>query len=640
MNSKVTALKARSASEDAQIESVNAGRVPLSSLKFGHDYPGADIHARRSDRDTGLKELAASIANDGVLQSLLVCQSPERDGTFYVIAGNRRLAALQLLETSPAGEGHEPVTPAYAVPVIIRDVTPGTALALSLAESVNQVPLHPIDRYEAFAAIAGTPAEIAARFGTSELVVKQALKLGGLAKCVRAAWRAGEISADQAKAFAAADTAEEQEVEFARVRDGRGFKFTNADEIRKAFVKSESEAKRLLASVGRDAYIAAGGRLSEDLFGGGADGIAHDLGKLKKLAAAKLDAEAERLKAEGWSFAESSGLRVNNMVAHGAVKAQPKYTPVEKDRLKAIDARTKAISKEMEIAETDETPAGNERFDALSAEEEKLAAESERITREATFRGFSDAQKKKTGVAVAIDGEGHLRLVGGLAKPKGEAKAVKKSSSGGSSSSYQEPDLGWQAKRAMNDACDRAASELLAKDLPTAAAALLAGIAVGQRDAPYDYEYDGGGLTHLKDFGGAFASFRKLKPDAMLKLFGQVGAASIRSGSARSSWNALVQVLDQNAYAEGLAKHFERKTFFKHCSAKRLLATIKDALGADEERRQKDKGKDALAAFCSGSVPAGWLPPELRTKHYVAPKAKDASPASAKPSAKKKAGKK
>jgi hypothetical protein len=88
-------------------------------------------------------------------------------------------------------------------------------------------------------------------------------------------------------------------------------------------------------------------------------------------------------------------------------------------------------------------------------------------------------------------------------------------------------------------------------------------------------------------------------------------------------------------------KHFERAAFFKDLSAKRLLASIEDALGDEQERKNKDKSKEALAAFCAASIPAGWLPPELRTKAYVQPQAKAAAkPAPAKPAAAKKAKRK
>ena len=71
----------------------------------------SDANVRRTvTPDTALRELAASIAAHGLLQSLVVRK--HRKGKYAVVAGGRRLAAQQLL----AGEGKIDASVPDAVP--------------------------------------------------------------------------------------------------------------------------------------------------------------------------------------------------------------------------------------------------------------------------------------------------------------------------------------------------------------------------------------------------------------------------------------------------------------------------------------------------------------------------------------------
>lgn len=124
--------------------------VPLSLLRSGSDAPGGAIHVRKTapskDEDAQTK---ASLLAEGVLQSVLACQLDPKDEFFYLAIGNRRLRLLNEL----CAEKKIPAD--YAVPALIMlDVTPAEARAMSLAENIERVPLHPVDRYEAFRGLA------------------------------------------------------------------------------------------------------------------------------------------------------------------------------------------------------------------------------------------------------------------------------------------------------------------------------------------------------------------------------------------------------------------------------------------------------------------------------------------------------
>ena len=123
-------------------------------------------------------QLKASIAAHGLLENLLVRpQPPKADGEirYEVIAGGRRLAALQALADEGAIAPDRPV-PCHVV------TNQDNAAELSLVENTVRTAMHPADQVEAFARIArdgGTVAEIAARFGVSERTVEHRLRLAG-----------------------------------------------------------------------------------------------------------------------------------------------------------------------------------------------------------------------------------------------------------------------------------------------------------------------------------------------------------------------------------------------------------------------------------------------------------------------------
>ena len=86
------------------------------------------------------RRLVASIRAHGLLQPLLVRETPDRK-QFMVIAGNRRLAALREVH-----RGEDP-----KIPCVFREAEEQAPEALSLAENVARETMHPLDEAEAFA---------------------------------------------------------------------------------------------------------------------------------------------------------------------------------------------------------------------------------------------------------------------------------------------------------------------------------------------------------------------------------------------------------------------------------------------------------------------------------------------------------
>lgn len=242
--------------------------------------------------------LAASIAANGMLQNLVV--EPERDGEgretghyFVTIGEGRRLAQLLRAKRRQIKKTD-----------LIRCVldTEHDALEISLAENVIRSAMHPADEFEAFALLhneKGMAAnDIAARFGVSPAVVRQRLKLAAVSPALMALYREGGMSLEQVMAFTLTDDHARQQ----EVWQGLGWD-KGADAIRRALTEGQVDAgDRRVRFVGADAYVEAGGVIVRDLFAEEDGGYFADPALLDRLVLAKLEQEAQVVRAEGWAW--------------------------------------------------------------------------------------------------------------------------------------------------------------------------------------------------------------------------------------------------------------------------------------------------------------------------------------------------
>lgn len=261
--------------------------IPLSRL----------TRSPRNVRKTGgtsIADLAASIAHHGLLQNLIVL--PADDGRYEVVAGARRLAALQQL----VGDGLIAVD--LVVPCQIADAA--TDGEVSLAENVVREAMHPADQFEAFQHLVDTGmavADIAARFGVPELTVRQRLKLANVAPALIENYRGGNLALDQLMAFAVVDDHAKQ---LKYLKAARNRWDLEPQAIRAALTKAEIafEEDPIARFVGVEAFEAAGGQVRRDLFND-AGGYTTDRQLLEQLAMAKLQAAADGMVQQGWAWA-------------------------------------------------------------------------------------------------------------------------------------------------------------------------------------------------------------------------------------------------------------------------------------------------------------------------------------------------
>lgn len=356
----------------------------------------------RTDEQADLA-LKADIAAHGLLQNLVVTAVRKPKGCFAVEAGERRRRTLQAL----ADEGALPTD--FPVACLVLE---GEELAreASLAENFQRLSMNPADECRAFQALLeqGADAEaIARRFGLTVRFVEGRLRLATLAPEVFAALGAGEISLDVAKAYAATADRERQAWVFEQLRGG--YSAHHPDSIRRMVTQASVAASdRRARLIGEDAYVAAGGRIEQDLFAD--DGAARwlDVPLLERLAAEKVAAIAEDTAAqtglafvrptlEGWvGYAQLDGLQ--------RVRIEPQ--PLTEDETATVVALEEEIGGLIAIVEDEDT--GSE---ARAAAETQVRALDARIDAILDKPPVIDASLKPSlGAFLVLDEDGTPRL--------------------------------------------------------------------------------------------------------------------------------------------------------------------------------------------------------------------------------------
>jgi ParB family transcriptional regulator, chromosome partitioning protein len=157
--------------------------------------PNPQQPRRRFDEDA-LEELAASISEVGVLQPIVV-RTGEEEGTYVLVAGERRLraAAMAGLRT---------------VPAMIRSVAGDSVnLTEALIENVQRTDLSPLEEAAAYRNLLEdfgmTHEGVAERVGKSRSAVTNTLRLLQLPPAIQGMLDRGELSAGHARALLSVD---------------------------------------------------------------------------------------------------------------------------------------------------------------------------------------------------------------------------------------------------------------------------------------------------------------------------------------------------------------------------------------------------------------------------------------------------
>ena len=320
-------------------------------------------------------QLRADIAARGLLQNLVVRKG--KRGKFEVEAGGRRLAALQAL----AEEGTLPDT--HEVTCLVIESEESEVREASLAENFQRLAMNPTDEAQAFASIieaGATTEDVARRFGLTVRFVEGRLRLASLASCVFEALAEGTITLDMAKAYGAISDVERQAQVYAELQDA-WYQIT-PDTIRRMVLDATvrgSDPRAVL--VGRDAYLAAGGRIERELFDDDASESWIDVALLEDLAHKVMEEAAEKTALEyGLAWVRPT---LGTYVSHDLVEGLSRL-PCEP-----------APMTEQEAQELGELEADYDRVAAVlededSDEEENAKAERELVVIDRAMRALND----------------------------------------------------------------------------------------------------------------------------------------------------------------------------------------------------------------------------------------------------------
>jgi ParB family chromosome partitioning protein len=162
-------------------------QVPVASIRPNQFQP------RKTFNDDSLKTLAASIAELGVLQPIIVRPVEGEPDKYELIAGERRWRAAAIAELE-------------LVPVLLQDdVNDRLSLEQAVVENLHRVDLHALEEAAAYQQLVDefdlTHDSVAQRVGKSRAYVTNTLRLLQLGETAQSALASSQITAGHARAL-------------------------------------------------------------------------------------------------------------------------------------------------------------------------------------------------------------------------------------------------------------------------------------------------------------------------------------------------------------------------------------------------------------------------------------------------------
>lgn len=177
--------------------------LPISQLV------ASPLNPRKTFDPAALRELADNIRVSGVRQNLEGRPFAEDSTLVEVIAGGRRLRAVQMLLDDGV------ISPDYPVPVRVQELSDREAMQIATAENVQRRNMSPVEEARAFAKmfeLGDTPEEISKRFGYTLRLVHSRLEIAWkLFPAATTALEEGKITLGQAEALAQCGSEEFQD---------------------------------------------------------------------------------------------------------------------------------------------------------------------------------------------------------------------------------------------------------------------------------------------------------------------------------------------------------------------------------------------------------------------------------------------
>lgn len=197
--------------------------IPTSAIRPNVHQP------RRNFPEAGIKELAASIREVGILQPLVIRST---EAGFELIAGERRLRAAK-------------VAGLERVPVLIRPAGENESMELALVENLQREDLNPIETAAAYQALMDgfglSKEQLARRLGKSRAAVTNTLRLARLPASVQEMLLQGKLTEGHARALLALST-EDEIIRMAEKIHREKLSVRKTEELVRAALAGEGEA--------------------------------------------------------------------------------------------------------------------------------------------------------------------------------------------------------------------------------------------------------------------------------------------------------------------------------------------------------------------------------------------------------------
>jgi ParB family chromosome partitioning protein len=167
-------------------------RLPVEKVHPNPDQP------RRHFDPEALADLARSIAEKGIIQPLIVRESPRQPGAYEIVAGERRWRAAQMAKL-------------HDLPVLLRDFTDIEVLEVAIIENIQRADLNPVEEASGYSQLmtkfGHTQEKLAEVLGKSRSHIANAVRLLNLPEEVQDHLREGRLSAGHARALITAPDA-------------------------------------------------------------------------------------------------------------------------------------------------------------------------------------------------------------------------------------------------------------------------------------------------------------------------------------------------------------------------------------------------------------------------------------------------
>lgn len=361
----------------------------------------SEKNVRKTHHESAYQEMCASLLYHGLQQNLVVIE--EAPQHYAVIAGGRRLRAMQDLHDK--GKIIPNIGDEWLIPCQVAAARDATEL--SLVENTIRIAMHPADQYEAWRVMMDegkSTADVAMRFGVTEQLVRQRLKLGKVSPILMQAYRDDAMTLEALMAFTLCDDEARQLSVWEQVKGGYQI---SPHQIRRLLTEGAiSSTSKLAIYVGEEDYAQAGGLITRDLFQEAC--YFENAALLESLALTKLNAYAATLRIQGWASVEAS-LDANHELMRGYSALQPSSdaVPVE---LKELWDEKLARYEELQEGVCDDEDAEVD-AEALQQEYEELEAELEGLKAQIQpHLDYTPSQREQSCCFVWIERDGTVQI--------------------------------------------------------------------------------------------------------------------------------------------------------------------------------------------------------------------------------------